>query len=151
MSGYLQNLWRRGCSGWWIKAFILQRRLPGAGLPSKTSSCLLTRFTISTLDFFHGFLREYGIQLELLSPNVVLQLACFVVVYETFLGIEPNKDLFRWVFEVKTRKAYGSNGGVLAPVGGMNIQMCYDVSHSYLCLPLRSSNSRLAQELVLYS
>ena len=64
----------------------------------------------------------------------------FVVVYETFLGIEPNKDLFWWVFEVKTRKARGSDGGMLAPVDGMNIQMCYSTSHSYLCLSLRSSN-----------
>jgi len=52
---------------------------------------------------------------------MVLQLASFVVVYEAFLGMEPNKDLFRRVFEVKTRKAYGSDGGVLAPVGRMNI------------------------------
>jgi hypothetical protein len=78
-------------------------------------------FMIPVLDLFHGFLREYGIKLQHLPPNAVLQLAGFVVVYEAFLGIKPNKDLFRWVFEVKTRKAHGSDGGVLAPVGGMNI------------------------------
>ena len=51
-------------------------------------------FTISASDFFHGFLREYGVQLQHLPPNVVLQLVGFIVVYEAFLGIEPNKDLF---------------------------------------------------------
>jgi hypothetical protein len=51
----------------------------------------------------------------------VLQLADFIIVCEAFLGIEPNKDLFRRVFEVKTHKAHGSDGGMLAPVGGMNI------------------------------
>jgi hypothetical protein len=71
----------------------------------------------------------------------MLQLAGFVVVCKAFLGIEPNKDLFRRVFEDKTRKAYGSDGSVLAPVGGMNIEMCYDASHIYPCLPLRSLNS----------
>ena len=57
------------------------------------------------------------------------------------MGIEPNKDLFRRVFLVKTRKVHGSDGGVLALVGGTNIQMRYGVSHSYPCLPLRTSNS----------
>jgi hypothetical protein len=51
----------------------------------------------------------------------VLQLVGFVVVCDAFLGIEPNRELFWWVFEVKTRKAHGSNGGVLSLVGGMNI------------------------------
>jgi len=54
----------------------------------------------------------------------VSQLAGFVVVCEVFLGIAPNKDLFQRVFEVKTRKVHGSNGGMLAPVGEMNLQMC---------------------------
>jgi len=52
---------------------------------------------------------------------MVSQLAGLVVVYGVFLGIEPNKDLFRWVFEVKSHKVHGSDGGVLTPMGGMNI------------------------------
>ena len=75
------------------------------------------------------------------SSCSIFPLAGFVVVYEAFLGIEPNKDLFQRVFEVKTLKAFGSDGGVLALVGGTNIQMRYGVSHSYPCLPLRTSNS----------
>ena len=51
-------------------------------------------FVILASDFFHGFLCEYGVQLQHLPPNAVLQLAGFVVVHEAFLGIEPNKDLF---------------------------------------------------------
>ena len=72
---------------------------------------------------------------------MVLQLVGFVVVYEAFLGIDPNKDLFWWVFKVKTCKAHGSIGGMLAPVGRMNIQMRYSASRSYPCLPLWSLNS----------
>ena len=60
---------------------------------------------------------------------------------EAFLGITPNKDLFLRVFEVKTRKVHGSNGGALTPVAEMNLQMCHGVSRNYLCLPLKSSNS----------
>jgi len=71
----------------------------------------------------------------------VSQLASFVVVCEAFLMIEPNKDLFGQHFEVKSHKALDSDGGVLTPMGGMNIQMRYEVSRSFSCLPLRSSNS----------
>jgi len=78
-------------------------------------------FVILASDFFHGFLREYGIQLQHLPPNVVLQLVGFVVVCEAFLGTEPNEDLFWRAFEVKTHKAHGSDGVVLALMGGMNI------------------------------
>ena len=60
---------------------------------------------------------------------------------EAFLGITLKKDLFWRVFEVKTRKVHGSDGDVLAPVGGMNLQMCHGVSRSNPCLPLKSSNS----------
>jgi hypothetical protein len=58
----------------------------------------------------------------------VSQLVGFVVVSMAFLGIEPNKDLFWQVFQVKTRKAHGFDVSVLAPVGGMNIQMLHGVS-----------------------
>lgn len=78
-------------------------------------------FVVLASDFFHGILREYGVQLQHLPPNTMLQLAGFVVICEAFQGIEPNKDMFRWVFEVKTRKVHGSNGGVLALVGRMNL------------------------------
>ena len=71
----------------------------------------------------------------------MLHLAGFIVIYEAFLGIEPYKDLFQRVFEVKTRKAHGSDGGMLAPVGEMNIQICYGASYNYPCLSLRSFNS----------
>lgn len=78
-------------------------------------------FVVPALDFLHGFLGEYEVQLQHLPPNAVLYLTSFVVLYEAFLGIKPNKDLFRWVFEVKTHKARGFDGGVLASMSGMNI------------------------------
>ena len=78
-------------------------------------------FGIPTSDFLCGFLREHGVQLQHLSPNAVLQQVGFIIMCEAFLGIAPNKDLFYGVFEVKPRKVHGSDGGALAPVGGMNL------------------------------
>ena len=72
------------------------------------------------------------------------QLAGFVVIYEAFLRIEPNKDLFRQLFEVKSHMEHDSDGGVLTPMGGMNIQMRYGVSRSFSCLPLRRVQTRAA-------
>ena len=40
--------------------------------------------------------------MQYLPPNSMLQLASFVVIYEALLGIEPNKDLFWWLFVVKS-------------------------------------------------
>jgi hypothetical protein len=51
----------------------------------------------------------------------VSQLAGFVIMCEPFLGLAPNRDLFQRVFEVKTGKVHGSDGGVLAPMGGMKL------------------------------
>jgi hypothetical protein len=55
------------------------------------------------------------------------------------------------VFEVKTRKAHGSDGGVLTPMGRMNI------SDALWCVPqlpmsaITDLEFQLAWELVLYS
>ena len=97
-------------------------------------------FGVPVSDFLHGFICKHGVQLQHLPPNAVSQLAGFVVVCEAFLGIAPNKDLFRRVFELKTRKVHGLDGIILAPMGGMNLQMRQGVSRSYSCLPLKILN-----------
>jgi len=71
---------------------------------------------------------------------MVSHLASFVIVCEAFHAIKTNKDLFRWLFEVKSRKVH-PDGGALGPMGGMNIEVHYGYSRSYPCLSLRSSNS----------
>jgi hypothetical protein len=76
---------------------------------------------IPASDLLRGFLCEYEVQLQHLPRNKVSQLAGFVVVCEAFLGIDPNKDVFWRIFEVKTHKVHSSDGGMLAPMDGMNI------------------------------
>jgi hypothetical protein len=65
-------------------------------------------FGIPASDFPRGFLHEYGVQLQHIPPNGLLQLAGFVVIYEAFFGIKPNKDLFRWLFEVMAKRCRAS-------------------------------------------
>lgn len=48
-------------------------------------------FPISS--FLCGLLHFYGLQLHHLTPNVIPHIACFMDLYELFLGIESHFDL----------------------------------------------------------
>ena len=61
-------------------------------------------------------------QLHDLTPNRVLQIACFIVLCECFLGVHPHWGLWRFLFSVKrTCKTYAQ--------GGINIQAKGEVSY----------------------
>ena len=46
----------------------------------------------------HGLLNAWGLELQHLNPIGVLHIACFITIYEAFLGMEPHVDLFWWIF-----------------------------------------------------
>lgn len=52
-------------------------------------------------EFFHGLLYYYGICMNHLNPNSILQLSIFVHLCEVFLGIPPSIFLFRYFFKLK--------------------------------------------------
>jgi hypothetical protein len=41
-------------------------------------------------EFLRGFLFVYSVQLHQLTPNSLLNIACFIILYEAFLGIDPH-------------------------------------------------------------
>jgi hypothetical protein len=51
--------------------------------------------------FLCGLLFVYGIQLHDLNPNTILHIACFIMLCEYFLGIEPHWVLWRWIFAIR--------------------------------------------------
>jgi hypothetical protein len=53
-------------------------------------------FRISASKFFWGLLHYYGIKLQNLNPNSVLQITAFVALCEGYLGINPNFALWRY-------------------------------------------------------
>jgi hypothetical protein len=55
-------------------------------------------FGIPVSKFFRGLLHYYGIELQNLNPNSVLQIAVFVTLCEGYLGIKPNFTLWRYYF-----------------------------------------------------
>jgi hypothetical protein len=51
-----------------------------------------------TSDFLHGLLHHYGIELQNLNPNLILQIAVFVALCEGYLGIKPNFTQWKYYF-----------------------------------------------------
>jgi hypothetical protein len=74
--------------------------------------------------FLRGLIYHYGVELQNFAPNAILQAATFVGVYEGFLGIPVNWDLWVHLFraelhtlptsEPRTRRAARAGGLALA-------------------------------------
>jgi hypothetical protein len=63
---------------------------PSAGFRVIFLAFLLRGLSLLPHPFLRGLLFAYGIQLHDLNPNTVLHIACFVMLYDCFLGIEPH-------------------------------------------------------------
>jgi hypothetical protein len=55
---------------------------------------LLRGLSLPPHPFLRGLLFAYGIQLHDLNPNTILHIACFIMLCECFLGIEPHWALW---------------------------------------------------------
>jgi hypothetical protein len=55
-------------------------------------------FGMPTSNFFCGLLHYYGIDLQNLNPNSVLQIAVFIALCEGHLGIRPNFAIWKYYF-----------------------------------------------------
>jgi hypothetical protein len=77
--------------------------------------------------FLHGLLFAYGIQLHDLNPNTILHIACFVMLCECFLGIEPHWGLWHRIFVIRRPLHYQT--------GGFSCQVCQDVDYFNLQTP----------------
>jgi hypothetical protein len=64
------------------------------------------RLALPISSFFLLLLEEFGLQLQHLTPNSILQAAIFVHLYEMFVGVAPCTSLFRYFFVLaRSRKA----------------------------------------------
>jgi hypothetical protein len=55
-------------------------------------------FETPVSNFFRGLLHYYGIEMQNLNPNSVLQIVVFVALCEGYLGIRPNFALWKYYF-----------------------------------------------------
>jgi hypothetical protein len=51
---------------------------------------LFRSLSLPAHEFLRGLIFVYGVQLHQLTPNSLLHIACFVTLYEAFLGIDPH-------------------------------------------------------------
>jgi hypothetical protein len=62
---------------------------------------LLRGLSFPAHEFLRGLLFVYGVQLHQLTPNSILHIACFMTLYESFLGIEPHFLLWKFLFRLR--------------------------------------------------
>jgi hypothetical protein len=63
---------------------------PQSGFRVMFLAFLLCGLSLPAHEFLHGLLFVYGVQLHQLTPNSILHIACFITLYEAFLGINPH-------------------------------------------------------------
>jgi hypothetical protein len=63
---------------------------PPSGYRVMFLAFLLRGLSLPAHKFLRGLLFVYGVQLHQLTPNSILHIACFITLYESFLGIDPH-------------------------------------------------------------
>jgi hypothetical protein len=80
---------------------------------------LIHGLSFPTHQFLRGLLFVYGVQLHQLTPNLILHIACFVTLYESFLGIDPHWVLWKFLFRLHPSVSLDKNpemGGAVVSV-----------------------------------
>jgi hypothetical protein len=88
---------------------------------------LLRGLSLPPHPFLRGLLFAYGIQLHDLNPNTILHIACFIMLCECFLGIEPHWALWRRIFVIRRPLQFQT--------GGFSCQVRPDVPYFALQTP----------------
>jgi hypothetical protein len=88
---------------------------------------LLRGLSLPPHPFLCGLLFTYGIQLHDLNPNTILHIACFIMLCECVLGIEPHWALWHQIFAVQHPLRYQT--------GGFSCQVRSDVPYFNLQTP----------------
>jgi hypothetical protein len=81
---------------------------------------LLRGLSLPAHEFFRGLLYIYGVQLHQLTPNLILHIACFVTLCESFLGVEPHFLLWRSIFWLRPNVSLSHK----PELGGAIISVC---------------------------
>ncbi|CAN6234291.1 unnamed protein product [Urochloa humidicola] len=125
------------------------RPAAGEDLPTPQTTEVVTfeSFLLRGLGFpLHPFLRGllcyYGIELYHLNPNSIVQIAIFINLCESYIGIEPHFDLFRYFFYIKAHP-FERRPNV---VGGARLQFREGREAEYLFVPGPDTNKEWHNE-----
>lgn len=91
-------------------------------------------FGLPASDFFRRLLHYYGVELQHLNTNSILQIAIFVHLCEAYLGIDPHFQLFRYLFRMKVTSATHNRC-----VGRAGLQLRQGMKDLYIPYELKQS------------
>jgi hypothetical protein len=94
-------------------------------------------FSIPVRRFICGVLFEYGLQLQHLNLNSIMQMPSFEAMCEGYLGISAHWHLFWYFFKFACLK----DGSRAATIGFANLRMKQGLGDDYISVTLTSSNS----------
>jgi hypothetical protein len=100
---------------------------PPAGFRVLFLAFVLHGLSFPPHEFLRGLLFAYGIQIHDLNRNTILHIACFILLCESFLGIEPHWALWRRIFAVRRPLNYKT--------GSFNCSVRPDVDYFMLRTP----------------
>jgi hypothetical protein len=70
---------------------------------------LLRGLSLPAHEFLRGVLFVYSVQLHQLTPNLILHIACFITLCESFLGIDPHWVLWKFLFRLRPSVSLAKN------------------------------------------
>jgi hypothetical protein len=73
---------------------------PPSGYRVMFLTFLLRGLSFPAHEFLRGLLFVYGVQLHQLTPNSILNIACFVTLCESFMGIESHWIIWKFLFRL---------------------------------------------------
>jgi hypothetical protein len=101
------------------------------------------RFGVSANPFMRALLHYYKVELHHLAPNSISQAAIFATVYEGYLGMEPQWNLWLHLFKAEHFAKKAGERGVrrTVHVGSSTLQVRSGRGDQYISAQLISSNS----------
>jgi hypothetical protein len=73
---------------------------PPSGYRVMFLAFLFRGLSLPAHEFLRGLLFVYGVQLHQLTPNSILHIACFITLCESFLGVDPQWTLWKFLFRL---------------------------------------------------
>jgi hypothetical protein len=60
-------------------------------------------FSVPSHQFLYSLRQFYGLELHHLTPSMILHMAAFIILCETYMGIDPHFNLWIYFFRARLR------------------------------------------------
>jgi hypothetical protein len=119
---------------------------PPSGYRVMFLAFLLCGLSFPAHEFLRGLLFVYSVQLHQLTPNSILHIACFITLYESFLGVDPHWTLWKFLFRLRPSVSLSKNpelGGAVVSVRSEAHYLEFSMDASFQGWQKSGSTSRI--------